>query len=102
MKKTFDNYRFEDVQVRLSQCYFKGSIVFDYSAVRLHLHAFSGIMLDVEVPLASNSDVSSPQNEPPVRAEYLAWCDSHKGTDWAREIVLHIYGSRTKYVQTGN
>jgi len=43
------------VKARLSQCYDKVNIVYDYCAVQIYLHAFSAKALDGDVSLTSTS-----------------------------------------------
>jgi len=88
------------VQVTLSQLYNKVNIAVDYSAVEVYLHTFSATALDGGVQLTSTSEGLSRQNGPPVRSEFEAWRDNHKGRNGQKIVVLHNYVNRTTSVQT--
>jgi hypothetical protein len=55
MTDVIQNYSLELVKARLSQCYDKGNIKFDYCGVELYLHAFPATALVGDVLLTSTT-----------------------------------------------
>jgi len=90
----------ELVQTRMSQCYLKVNIVFDYCRVELYFHTFSAPTLDADMPLNWRL-----QTFPRWKGHLYALNSRHcvttqKKRTGQRNVLLHNYGDRTTFIWT--